>query len=202
MEGESISKCKRMQREQSQSAWRQRSNKSQGSIPEDHEQGSNDESEEQNEEWQSAEDEDDQEHTATNFLMKAEQEGAFKSDAYHSWYNMGSRMMQIEVQDLFTPTPQIAKALRLRMKPCIDEIENAWRGEMVDAAMTPEAGSRVAETQLQGILEYAIKLRRNDTAGYTTEEKAEMAKALRITALKQVPISNEGKPQPKQMDSG
>jgi hypothetical protein len=50
MEGESISKCKRMQREQSQSAWRQRSNKSQGSIPEDHEQESNDESEEQNEE--------------------------------------------------------------------------------------------------------------------------------------------------------
>jgi hypothetical protein len=200
MEGESIGKCRRVQREQHQSTWRQSSDKTQGSIPNDHEQES-DESEEQSDDWKSA-DEDDQEQSVTNFLMKAEKEGAFKSETCRSWYNMGSRMMRIEAQDLFTPTPQIAKALRLRMQPCIDELENAWRGEMVDAAMTAEADSQVAETQLQGILEYAIKLRRNDTASYTTEEKTELAKALRITAPKQVPISNEGEPQPKQMDSG
>jgi hypothetical protein len=70
MEGESLSKCRRVQREQHQSTWRQSSEKAQGSIPDDHEQES-DESKAQSDDWKSA-DEDDQEQSATNFLMKAE----------------------------------------------------------------------------------------------------------------------------------
>jgi hypothetical protein len=52
-------------------------------------------------------------------LVKQEREGALKSTQYDSWYQMGSRMIctRIEVQDLFTPTPQMAKAMHNKLQP-------------------------------------------------------------------------------------
>ena len=109
------------------------------------------------------------------------------------------------VQDLFTPTPQGAKALQMKTRPTMDRdhgIENAWHGEMVDAMKAAEADGKMAEVQLQNILEFAIKTKRNDTAEYTQEAKTELSKALTINALSQIPIEDDGEPNKMQLDTG
>ena len=219
MEGESISKCRRQQRDQYQSTWSQRSDawsqrsdarnpwnqeseKAREEIPEDYE--NSEEGDAMHEEWKESDEDEDAGHQATSFLVKQEQEGALKSKQYSSWYQMGTRMIctKIEVQDLFMPTPQMAKAMHNKLQPDNHEPEKAWRVELIEAAQTAEADNQAAEVQLQGILEYAIKMRNKDPNSHTPEEKEELAKALQITALKQVPIKDKGKPQLKQLDSG
>jgi hypothetical protein len=49
---------------------------------------------------------------------------------------------KIEVQDLFMPTPQMAKAMHNKLQPDNHEPEKAWRVELIEAAQTAEADSQ------------------------------------------------------------